>query len=227
MPLAIAVRHVFFEDLGLVLPILHNRGYSVRYLDPAVEGVDRDAIEEADLVVVLGGPIGANDAESYPFLADEIDALVARLGAGRPTLGICLGAQLIARALGANVAPGTAAEIGYAELTISSDHLLEPLRGTPVLHWHYDCFDLPRGARNLASTEVCPHQAFALGAHVLALQFHLEVDHRALEHWLVGYADVLVAVNADPRALRRQARTYGPALAELAGQVIETWLDQT
>ena len=146
----------------------------------------------ADLLVVLGGPIGAYEEELYPFLADELRVIERRLAAGRPVLGICLGSQLMARALGARVYPGTGKEIGWAPLQLTAagrDSCLAPLGGgAPVLHWHGDTFDLPKGASLLASTPRYKNQAFAWQRHGLALQCHIEATAAGLERWYIGHA---------------------------------------
>ena len=225
---AIAVRHVAFEDLGLLAPLLADRGYEVRYLEAGTDPLPAGALLDADLVVVLGGPISANDVETYPFVADELTAIRARLDAGTPLLGVCLGAQLIARALGAAVRPARAAEIGYApvELTPAGrDSVLAPLDGLPVFHWHGEEVELPPGAVPLAATDVTEHQAFALGDRVLGLQFHLEADHERIEQWLVGHAHELFTRGIDPRDLRAGAAEHGPALATAATRALSSWLD--
>jgi GMP synthase-like glutamine amidotransferase len=130
-----------------------------------------------DLLVCLGGPIGAYEEAAYPFLRDELALIERRLAAARPTLGICLGAQLMARALGARIYPAPAKEIGWGEVRLSEAGQKGPLRhfaGVPVLHWHGDTFDLPKGAELLASTVLCANQAFAFGRYALAFQFHPE-----------------------------------------------------
>ena len=101
----IAVRHVAFEDLGLLGPLVSARGYEVRYHDAGIDSFDHQSFVAADLVIVLGGPIGVYEQETYPFLVDEIAVVAARLAADKPILGICLGAQIMAAALGARVAP--------------------------------------------------------------------------------------------------------------------------
>src|SRR5580693_5928870 len=115
----VAVRHVAFEDLGLLGPLAAARGYEVRYHDAGIDRFDGDTLIAPDLVVVLGGPIGVYETDSYPFIAGEIAAIAARLAANKPMLGICLGAQMMAAALGARVAPGAVKEIGWAPLTLT------------------------------------------------------------------------------------------------------------
>lgn len=223
---AAAIRHVAFEDLGLLEPVLRENGYDVRTIDAGIEDVVTP-ITGSDLVVVLGGAIGANDTGRYPFLADELGALRDRVDAGRPTLGICLGAQLLARALGADVAPSGHTEIGYAPVTLTPVGLRSPLRhlaGTPVLHWHGDRFAIPAGADRLASTEKCDNQAFALGRNLLGLQFHLEVPPIAIERWLIGYVDSLSALGIEPGDLRTAAAAAGETLNQAARAVIAEWL---
>src|SRR5262249_51014029 len=122
---------------------------------------------------------GVYDSEEYPFLLDELELLRACLQQRLPTVGICLGAQLLASALGARVYPGPHKEIGWSPLSLTEAGAAGPLvalgAGLPVLHWHGDSFDLPAGATLLASTALYRHQAFALGPTILGLQFHPEV----------------------------------------------------
>jgi GMP synthase (glutamine-hydrolysing) len=224
----LAVRHIAFEDLGLLGPLVSARGYHIRYHDAGIERFDAGALIAPDLVIVLGGPIGVYECETYPFLTDEIAAVAARLHANKPILGICLGAQMMAAALGARVAPVPVKEIGYAPLTLTAagrTSVLAPLGASPVLHWHGDNCDLPVGCECLASTAHCLAQAFSRTPAQLALQFHLETDPARLETWLVGHAVELGKAGIDPRKLRDEARKVGPALRETGSKVLSAWLD--
>ncbi|WP_017627585.1 glutamine amidotransferase [Nocardiopsis chromatogenes] len=226
---AVALRHLAFEDLGILAPLLERRGYRVSYLDAGVDPLDRDAVQGADLLVVLGGPVGAYETDTYPYLAEETEALARRLEAGAPTLGVCLGAQLMALAAGADVTATGRKEIGYSPLALTAAGEASPLKhlaGSPVLHWHGDRFEIPEGAERLAETPGFPNQAFSLGRSALGLQFHLEADHTRIEQWLIGHANELAAAGLDPRTIRADAATYGPALAEAAEAVFGAWLDE-
>lgn len=227
---ALAIRHLAFEDLGLIGPLLQARGFRVDYLEAGIDPITTEAVLTPDLVVVLGGPIGVYETDAYPFLTAEKDAIAARLEARRPTVGVCLGAQLMAAALGAPVTSTGRKEIGYAPLQLTAaglDSPLAALAGRPVLHWHGDEFAIPEGAVRLAETPGFPNQAFALDDYALGLQFHIEADYRRIEQWLIGHANELASSGIDPRQIRADAANFGPELAQAATQVINTWLGES
>lgn len=215
-------RHLAFEDLGAFAPVLTQAGYTIDYAEMGVEAADDDA---ADLLIVLGGPIAAYDEALYPWLGHEIAVLAARLKKGAPTLGICLGAQLMARALGARVAPGPAKEIGFKPLVLPEENLLSPFRDVPVLHWHGDAFDLPDSAVHLAATDICAQQAFSHGAHGLAFQFHPEAEPRGFERWLIGHSNEIAATpGVSVPGLRDQMRRHGDGAAARGQEIFARWL---
>jgi GMP synthase (glutamine-hydrolysing) len=224
----LALRHVGFENIGILEPILRQRGCAVRYLEVGTEEIDTREVKDADLLVVLGGPIGVYEEEVYPFIIQETAAIAARIVRKRPTLGVCLGAQFMAKALGASVGPGPAKEIGWAPVELTPAGRASPLRhiaDLPVLHWHGDNFDLPSGCENLALTASCPHQAFRQGANLLGIQFHIEADPLGIESWLIGHTVELGKASRDPRLIRNDTVRYGKQLAGAATKVVIEWLD--
>ena len=226
---AIAIRHVAFENLGILQALLQSAGYSVHYREAGIEEIACSADIKADLLVVLGGPVGAYEEDKYPFITDELRLLEHRLKHGMPTLGICLGAQLIARALGARVYPLGTKEIGWGSLVLTEAGRASPLRHLGeddcVLHWHGDTFDLPKGASLLASTAVCENQAYSLGPNVLGLQFHAEFDGTEMERWLIGHACEIASVpQLQVSQLREETRRHGSRLGRLGRKVFEDWI---
>lgn len=227
MPVVVAIRHVVFEDLGVWHPWFEANGWTVRYVDAPVADIAALDPLDGDLLIVLGGPIGAYQTDRYPFLAEELRLIERRVESGKPLLGVCLGAQLLATACGAKVSRMDRKEIGFAPLTLTDAgraSALAPLDGLPTLHWHGDQFDLPEGATLLASSALCPHQAFSIGPNVLGLQFHAETDCGTLENWLVGHASELAQAGFDVAAIRSDAERYGPGLADAGREMLALWL---
>lgn len=226
MPTCFALRHLAFEDLGAFAPVLAARGFTIRYGEAGIDPLP-DPLGD-DLAIILGGPIGVYETEKYPWVIEEIAWLKARMAAKNPTLGVCLGAQLIASAAGARVYPGAGKEIGFAPLTLTPAGLasaLAPFAQEPdTLHWHGDTFDLPPGATLLASTALFPHQAFAIGPDVLATQFHPEAGGPGFERWLIGHTLELAQAGVDVPNLRADAARLGPALAAKAERVLASFL---
>jgi|SRR5579859_3492995 GMP synthase (glutamine-hydrolysing) len=227
---ALAIRHVPFEDLGSFAPVLRERGFAVGYRDAGLDDLGARELVDADLLIVLGGPIGVYESKGYPFLKGEIAVVERRLRLGRPVLGLCLGAQIMAKALGARVYKGKRKELGWSPLGLTDagrkSALAELGARTAVLHWHGDTFDLPRGAERLASTPLYPNQAYAWQSHGLALQCHIETTVRGLERWFIGHAlEIATTRGLTLERLRRDTRRLGRRLEERGPRVLTAWLD--
>lgn len=190
------LQHVPFEDLGCIETWAVGEGHplsSTRFfeLDLLPE------LSEFDWLIVMGGPMGVYDDDKYNWLSPEKEFIRNSIQAGKTVLGICLGAQLIASALGAKVYPNREKEIGWFPVSPEPDVDSIKFIGragdvVPVFHWHGDTFDLPSGAIRLASSEACLNQAFRIGEKVIGLQFHLEVTEKSVERLIVNCAGELV-----------------------------------
>jgi GMP synthase (glutamine-hydrolysing) len=224
----LAIRHVAFEDLGSFESVLKARGHDIRYIDAATDDLAALPHDLPAPLFVLGGPIGAYEEPLYPFLNAELRFIEKRLAAKLPIVGICLGAQLMARALGARVYPAQAKELGWAPIALTeagAHSVLKPLGNGPVLHWHGDTFDLPESATCLASTAICENQAFSVGTTALALQFHIEAEAKGLERWYIGHTMELALASIAVPTLRAQSQDLAPAAAARGNACLTAWLD--
>ena len=215
---AVVYQHAEHEGLGLLEPALRRAGF-----EPVIRmrQVRHHEDVEAPLLVVLGGPMGVYEADQHPFLHHERAVLAERLGAGRPSLGICLGAQLLAAAAGSEVARGkNGLEVGVAPVRWTREGLADPVLGgsrarSTVAHWHSDTWTAVPGATLLASTDRYAQQAFRLGASY-GLQFHLELDAAAFDGWLTHGAEELAGAGRDLALLRKDLGKLRAAEAENA-----------
>lgn len=171
-------QHVAFEDIGSMLHDIQQQGHSLSTTH-WYQGQQPPAVDDYDLLIVMGGPMGVYDEAQLPWLADEKRAIAAAIAAGKKIIGVCLGAQLIACVLGAPVTRNPQREIGWFPLQIHDDArelaIAKVLAKTPaVFHWHGDTFALPAQARLIASSQACQHQAYVIGEQIYGFQFHLE-----------------------------------------------------
>ncbi|MEC3949769.1 glutamine amidotransferase [Sphingobium sp. HWE2-09] len=228
MKRALIVRHVPREGAAGYLQPIEAAGYHIDRVDVASPDFADVDLCDPDLLIMMGGPMGVYEQDQHPWIALQIEKLAARLQADRPTLGVCLGSQMMAAALGARVYPGGHMELGFAPVRVNDRGATSPLRHiaqVPVLHWHSDTFDLPDNVELLASTDRYAHQAFRRGANVLALQFHAEMgeDPRFVE-WLTHFwADLDIAGQCGI-ALRRDHDVHGPGAVAAGRAMIGEWL---
>ena len=182
-------QHVPHEILGTFNPKLKDAGFRIRYVNFGRTPDEQPDVSKYDGLIVLGGPMCVDQTDSHPHLLVEIECIKEAMAQNMPVLGICLGAQLIATALGAKVKKNPVKEIGWYDVSPTPEGEQDPLfacfNGTEkIFQWHGDTFDIPHGAVHLASSEECPNQAFRFGERTYGLQFHLEVDEALIERWL-------------------------------------------
>jgi len=221
----LAFRHVPFEHLGRIEPELVRRGIGIDYADLYQPGAAEPDPARYDGLIFMGGAMSVNDG--LPHLEREARWIAQAVEAGRPVLGVCLGAQLIAKALGASVYRNPVKEIGWFEIELTGEGAADPLfagvgpRET-VFQWHGETFDLPPGARWLASSTACCHQAFCIGSSAYALQFHLEVTPEMIADWCSQDMNC-----GDMREVRGPIDSAHNAarLTALAQQVFGRWCD--
>ena len=215
----VVLQHVEWEGPGIIAREAKSRG-----LDVEVRRLDlEDEIPEADQVdglVVMGGPLGAYEDERYPFLIKECELLATVARRGVPLLGVCLGAQLLAKALGGKVFPGHGAEIGFGPIDLTQAGLQDPLFAdlgnvVPAFHWHGDTFTLPEGAVLLASSQMYSQQAFRFGSWAYGLQFHVEPDADTWAAWR----------NHLPKGLVENSETKQLEIEETGTKIISRFFD--
>lgn len=228
MKTGLIIRHTPYEGLAGFREPIEAAGYvldRIDVTDPGFADLDFDA---PDLLLMMGGPMGVYEREAYPWIAHEVERLAGRIARGLPTLGVCLGAQMVAAAMGAEVLRGPIKEVGFAPVTLNAAGAASPLRHVaevPVLHWHGDTFGLPDGVELLASTAAYAHQAFRRGPELLALQFHAEMgEDPRFEAWLENGPGFLAEAGTTPDRLRDEHDAHGPAAVTAGQAMIAEWL---
>ena len=223
------LQHEPFEGLGSMEHWFRERGVELRATH-LYRGERLPAVGEVERLVVMGGGMSVNDEAELPWLREEKAFVRACVAAGKPVLGVCLGAQLIASTFGAAVYRNGEKEIGWWPLQKVDGANRHPLggalpEGAEVFHWHGETFDLPDGAVWLASSGACRHQAFALGRNVLGLQFHLETTEQSARELIEGAAGDLVAGRFVQTAVEMLARPerFAAVNAQM-GRVLEVWM---
>ena len=227
------LQHVAFESIGSIQPWMDARGIAVStsrlFEEPALPQP-----AELDWLIVMGGPMSVNDEKVHPWLAPEKKLIAQCVESGKTVLGICLGAQLIASALGARVFPNARKEIGWFPVRRPKSAQGSPASSglarlfpeeVEVFHWHGDTFDLPHGAALFLESDACAHQAFSIGTRVVGLQFHLETTPQSASSLIAGSRREIVSsatIQTEAEMLARPERFL--AINRLMDSVLETLL---
>ncbi|MDF8332648.1 glutamine amidotransferase [Novosphingobium cyanobacteriorum] len=227
MKTALIIRHVPHEGVAGYRQPIEDAGYHVDRIDvtdPEFASLD---LCRHDLLIMMGGPMGIYEHEDHPWIRCQMRRLARRLEADRPTLGVCFGAQMVAAALGAEVYPGPAKEVGFHPVTVhDTEGPLRHVEGVPVLHWHGDTFTRPEGVELLASSDLYEHQAFRRGRNLLALQFHAEMgEDPRFDAWIEQSPGDVAAVGHTPDTLRAAHEAHGPRAVAAGRAMISEWLD--
>ena len=228
----LVLQHDAHEPLGTIEDALRRAGLSHRYVRAQDgETAPGDSAGIAGLIV-MGGPMGAYEEQRYPFLTGEKRLIGQALSRGLPTLGVCLGGQLLASALGAPVRQSARKEIGWHPVTLTADAAGDALwRGiaSPFtgFHWHGDFFETPAGAVSLASSALTPCQAFRFGENAYGFQFHLEVTEAIVQDWAAAFAGELAEAGLDAAPITAGAAGNLPPMQQIASEVFGRWASLT
>ena len=222
--------HAEAETPGLIADVLDRRGIGVETVRGYAGEPIPTAMDGRDALVVMGGPMGVYDQDRVPFLRDEIDLIRDAVRAGKPVLGVCLGSELLAAALGANVAPARK-EIGWYPVTLTDAAASDPLwrgvdRSIRVFHWHGDAFELPPGAVPLASSALTPYQAFRHGKAAYGLLFHMEMDETMVRAMVTAFGDELREAKADAGRILGLAPDAVREMSRIGSIVFDRWVDR-
>ncbi|HKF59368.1 MAG TPA: gamma-glutamyl-gamma-aminobutyrate hydrolase family protein [Blastocatellia bacterium] len=230
MAKVIVLQHEPFEKLGTIADALRSHAISYEYVR-SFEGqsVPRH-IGEADGLIVMGGSMGVYEHHWYPFLLDEIKLIETAIEKSKPVLGVCLGSQLLATALGARVTKAPKKEIGWYPVRLRPALAADRLFGSApesfvAFHWHGDFFEVPSGAAPVASSELTEHQAFRYGEKAYGLLFHMEATRPIVEDMVKGFAEELAEEHIDGQTIISQAATFLPGLHEIGRQVFNGWAE--
>ena len=217
---AVCLKHVPFEGPGAFATALTARGVNLERYLVARDGLPKDA---GDLLIVMGGPMSVNDTDSW--IAEETEFIRSALHAGKPVIGVCLGSQFMAKALGATVRPGKALEIGMTPVRLTAEAKQDPVFSTlpesfDVFEWHGEVFDLPKDSVPLAGSEIAPLQAFRYATRAYGLLFHVEMEENGIESLSRECAPDLMKARLSAQQVKTTAVPHLPQLHQIADRLI-------
>jgi len=234
-PKILVFQHVPFEPLGTLDPLLKESGFRIRYINFGRQPEAKPTLENYEALIVLGGPMNSDQIDSYPNLITEVEIIREAVQRDMSILGICLGAQLLAKALGGSVSRNPVREIGWYDVELTESGVNDPVlsafaRKQQVFQWHEDGITLPPDAVHLASSPASEVQAFRHGRHAYGFQFHLEASLPLIERWLAVPDHQQVLQEEQERVsaetIREQiGESIGP-LQEMSRRTFSRWIDQ-
>lgn len=225
MTKVLVCQHVAHESLGTIENVFKDQGVRVRYANFGRHPNLKTSLKGYDGLVILGGPMNVDQTVAHPYLLHEMELIREGLEKQIPILGICLGAQLIAKTLGARVFDNAKKEIGWHDVTLTKEGKSDPFfknftETEHLFHWHGQTFEIPPGAVHLARSHLCANQAFRYGSKVYGLQFHLEVDEGIINRWLTIESNQdeleLLKGEVDPGEIRLETPASILRLTELS-----------
>lgn len=234
-PKILVFQHVPYEPLGTLDPLLKEAGFRIRYVNFGRMPEARPQLERYEALIVLGGPMNSDQIDTYPNLLTETDIIREALDRDMSILGICLGAQLLAKALGGSVSRNTRREIGWYDVELTAAGRADPVLAAfsarqEVFQWHEDGISLPPDVVRLAGSEISPVQAFRHGEHAYGFQFHLEASLPLIERWLTvpDHAATLAqeAGNIDAHEILERAKEAIGPLQLLSRETFGRWIDR-
>jgi GMP synthase (glutamine-hydrolysing) len=234
-PKILVFQHVPYEPLGTLDPLLKESGFRIRYVNFGREPASRPALEKYEALIVLGGPMNSDQIDTFPNLITEVEIIREAVEQDMSVLGICLGAQLLAKALGGSVSRNAVREIGWYDVDLTEAGASDPVLAAfasqqQVFQWHEDGISLPPGAVCLAGSVASPVQAFRYGVHAYGFQFHLEASRSLIERWLTvpEHRAVLDEERGtiDLQTIRAGTEEAIDALEALSRQTFSRWIDR-
>jgi GMP synthase (glutamine-hydrolysing) len=229
----LVLQHVAYEILGTLDPLLRSSGFRIHYVNFGRYPDAQPSLEGYHGLIILGGPMNVDQVDQHTHLVTELNLIREAIYKGFPVLGVCLGAQLIAKALGAEVRRNQEKEIGWYSVSLTRDGKDDPLFAhfqdtERIFQWHGDTLQIPKGAVHLATSPTCTNQAFRYGDNVYGFQFHLEVDEPLIERWLrvpVHKKEIEDSRGKfDPQKIREETRLYINRLKLLSSQTFTEFI---